>query len=258
MLLQPTRSAVRNLLLRALSPQDFGVLQPHLESVALNRGDGLIQPLEPIEHVWFLDDGIASIVANTNDGRRIEVGIYGREGMGGIAVLLGTDRTPHEHFIQVPGSGWRLRSDDVRRAIRQSPALHQLLLRYVQAFQVQTAHTALSNGGYNIEERLARWLLMCRDRLDSDDLPLTHEFLSIMLGVRRSSVTLAIQILEGAKIIRTRRGLLTVVNRAKLEEVAGDSYGLPEAEYARLMARAGDGQDGIDGDWRTPAEPSAS
>jgi len=177
MLLQPARFAVRNLLLRALSPQDFGVLQPHLESVALNRGDGLIQPLEP-------------------DRARL---------------VSGSDR----------------------------------------------AYGALE-WGYNIEERLAGWLLMCRDRLDSDDLPLTHEFLSIMLGVRRSSVTLAIQILEGAKIIRTRRGLLTVVNRAKLEEVAGDSYGLPEAEYARLMARAGDGQDGIDGDWRTPAEPSAS
>ena len=104
----------------------------------------LFQALEPIEHVWFLDDGIASVVANTKDGRRIEAGIYGREGIGGVAVLLGTDRTPHENFIQVPGSGWRLRSDELRRAIRLSPSLHQLLLRYVQAFQVQTAHTALS------------------------------------------------------------------------------------------------------------------
>jgi hypothetical protein len=176
--------------------------------------------------------------------------------MGGTAVLLGTDRTPHEHFCQVPGSARRMRSDDLRQAIRQSPSLHLLLLRYVQTFQVQTAYTALSNGGYNIEERLARWLLMCHDRLDGDDLPLTHEFLSIMLGVRRSGVTLAIQILEGAKIITARRGLLSVLNRAKLEAVAGDSYGQPEAEYGRLVARAGDGQGGVDGDWRTiSAEP---
>ena len=254
----PSRSDIRNLLLRALSPHDLGILQPHLELVALKRGDVLIQPHEPIEHVWFFETGIGSVVANTNDGRRIEVGIVGRDGMVGVAVLLGADRTPHESFVQVPGSAWRLRSDDLRLAIRQSPSLHQLLLRYVQAFQVQTAHTALSNGGYNIEERLARWLLMCHDRVDGDDLPLTHEFLSIMLGVRRSGVTLAIQILEGAKIIKAQRGLLTILNRAKLEEIAGDSYGLPEAEYARLMARSGDGGAGIDEDWRKGAEAKAS
>lgn len=106
---------------------------------------------------------------------------------------------------------------------------------------------------------MARWLLMCHDRLDGDDLPLTHEFLSVMLGVRRSGVTLAIQTLEGAKIITARRGLLSVLDRAKLEEVAGDSYGQPEAEYARLVGRAGDGQGGV-GDWRTISAkpPSAS
>jgi CRP-like cAMP-binding protein len=239
---------VRNLLVRALTVQDFGLLEPHLEPLALNRGDVLVQPNEPIEHIYFLEDGIASVVANTDDGRRIEVGIHGREGMSGTAVLLGTDRTPHEIFIQVSGSALRMRSNDLQWAIRQSPSLHQLLLRYVQAFQVQTAYTALSNGSYRIEERLARWLLMCHDRLDGDDLPLTHEFVSKMLGVRRPGVTLALQVLESAKVISARRGLLTVVNRAKLEEIAGGSYGPPEAEYTRLMARSRDGQDGINGD----------
>jgi CRP-like cAMP-binding protein len=245
---QSTPFTIRNLLVRALSVHDFGLLKPHLEPVALSRGEVLIAPNEPIEHIYFLEDGIASVVANTDDGRCIEVGIHGREGMSGTAVLLGTDRTPHETFIQVPGSALRTKSDDLRWAIRQSPALHQLLLRYAQSFQVQVAHTALSNGSYRIEERLARWLLMCHDRLDGDDLPLTHEVVSKMLGVRRSGVTLAIQILEGAKIIRARRGLVTVLNRIGLQEIAGNSYGPPEAEYTRLMARSGNGQDGVDED----------
>jgi CRP-like cAMP-binding protein len=240
---QPNRSNVQNRLLRALSPEDFSRLEPHLEPIPLNRGDVLIEPNEPIEHVHFPDRGIGSIVANTSEGRRIEVGIYGREGMSGTAVLLGADRTPHENFVQVPGAALRMEANALREAIRQSPSLHGLLLRYVQAFQVQTAYTALSNGSYSIEERLSRWLLMCHDRMDGNELPLTHEFLGLMLGVRRSSVTLAIQILEGAKVIGARRGQLTILNRAKLEEIAGDSYGPPEAEYARLVARPADGSD---------------
>jgi CRP-like cAMP-binding protein len=232
---------VRNRLLRTLSPEDFGLLRPHLAPVAIDRSDVLIEANEPIEHIHFPEAGIASIVANTEDGRRIEVGVYGREGMSGTAVLLGADRTPHENFYQVAGSALTMSSDDLRAALRRSPSLQGLLLRYVQAFQVQTAYTALSNGGYSIEERLARWLLMCHDRIDGDELPLTHEFLGIMLGVRRSSVTLATQVLEGAQVIEARRGRLKILNRAKLEEIAGDSYGPPEAEYARLIGRPGDG-----------------
>ncbi len=255
---QPTRSTVRNLLLRALSAQDFALLQMYLEPVPLNRGDVLVEPNEPIEHTYFLEDGIGSVVG-TVDSHRVEIGIYGREGMSGIAVLLGTDRTPHENFIQVAGSALRMRSDDLRWAIHQSPSLHQRLLRYVQAFQVQIVHTALSNASYGVEGRLARWLLMCHDRLDGDDLPLTHEFVSIMLSVSRPSVTLAIQRVEGAKMIEARRGLLTILSRAKLEEIAGDSYGPPEAEYTRLMARSGNnGQGHIEGDWRIGPEPKPS
>jgi CRP-like cAMP-binding protein len=240
---QLSQTTVHNRLLRTLSPEDFGLLQPHLEHVTVNRGDVLIEPNEPIEHIHFPEHGIASVVANTSDGRRIEVGIFGRDGMSGTAVLLGTDQTPHENFIQVPGSLLQMGADQLREAIRQSPSLHALFLRYVQAFQIQTAYTALSNGGYGIEERLARWLLMCDDRLDGNELPLTHEFLGIMLGVRRSSVTLAIQMLEAAKAIEARRGRLTLLDRAKLEGIAGDSYGPAEAEYERLIARVGNGSD---------------
>jgi CRP-like cAMP-binding protein len=249
-----SQSSLHNRLLRTLSPEDFGLLQPHLSPIDLKRGDVLIEPNTPIEHVHFPEVGIASIVAVTTDSRRIEVGIYGRDGMSGTAVLLGSNQTPHENFYQVAGSALRMPSAQLRLAIRQSSTLHGLLLRYVQAFQIQTAYTALSNGGYSIEERLARWLLMCHDRIDGDELPLTHEFLGMMLGVRRSSVTLALQMLEGANVIRARRGHTTIVNREKLEEIAGDSYGPPETEYARLVVRPGDGHDLGTKDWSAPDE----
>jgi CRP-like cAMP-binding protein len=240
-MIQISQSTLHNRLLRALSADDFGLLQPHLELVSQKRGDVIVEPNEPIEQIHFPEHGIASIIANTDEGHRIEVGLYGRDGMSGTTLVLGTDRTPHEHFYQVAGSAIIIGADELSGAIQQSPSLQRLLLRYVQAFQIQVAYTALSNGSYTIEARLARWLLMCHDRIDGDELPLTHEFLGLMLGVRRSSVTLATQVLEGAQVITARRGLLTVLNRAKLEEIAGDSYGLPEAEYARLIGRAGDG-----------------
>ena len=229
------QSSVRNLLLSRLSADDFLLLQPHLEPVVLDRGDVLVQPNEPIAYVTFPEAGVTSVVANTDGGRRIEIGLTGRDGLAGTPVLLGVDRTPHETFMQVAGSGLRIRTEDLRRVLEQSPSIHNLLLRYVQVFTIQTAQTALSNGSHKIEERLARWLLMCHDRLDGNDLPLTHEFIAIMLAVRRAGVTEALNILEEQGIIRAERGNIAVLKRKKLEKAAGDSYGLPEAEYRRLI-----------------------
>jgi CRP-like cAMP-binding protein len=230
-----SRSTVRNQLLAALSDDDFAILKERLEPVPLSRGNVLIQPNVPIEYVYFFEAGVTSIVANTSGGRRIEIGLAGWDGMAGTPILLGVDRTPHETFMQVSGSALRIKASELRELIQQSPSLNELLLRYVQAFSIQTAHTALSNGSYNIGERLARWLLMCHDRLDGDELPLTHEFIAVMLGVRRAGVTEAMHILEGQHIIRAVRGNILVLDRAKLEEAAGDSYGTPEVEYRRLI-----------------------
>ncbi len=230
-----SQSSVRNRLLAKLAPEDFHLLLPHLVPVTLNRGDVLVTPNEPIEHVTFLEAGVTSVVANTEGGRRIEIGLTGRDGLAGTPVLLGVDRTPHETFMQVGGAGLRIRTPDLQQALQQSPSIHNLLLRYVQVFTVQTSQTALSNGSHRIEERLARWLLMCHDRLDGDDLPLTHEFIAIMLAVRRAGVTEAINILERQGIIQAKRGNIVVLDRARLEEAAGDSYGVPEAEYRRLI-----------------------
>src|SRR5829696_1569169 len=126
---QPSQPSVRNFLLRGLSAEDLGLVQPHLEPVGLKRSEVIVAANQPIEHVYFLSDGIAPVVATAGDKRLIEVGLYGREGMGGTAVLLGTDRTPHENFIQVEGSGWRMRADHLRRAVQHSPSLQELFLR---------------------------------------------------------------------------------------------------------------------------------
>src|SRR5215207_1820762 len=231
----PAEVSARNGLLARLSPEDFNCLEPQLEPMPLPVGTRLVEPDTPIEHVYFIEEGIASVVAITSQGRRIEAGIVGWEGLTGIPVLLGADRTPYECFIQMPGNALRIRADDLRRTTAGSASLHQHLLRFVQAFTIQIGQTALSNGSHTLEQRLARWLLMCHDRVDGDDLATTHEFLSLMLGVRRAGVTLALQALEGRGLISTKRGQITVLDRAKLEEVAGDSYGVAEAEYARLI-----------------------
>jgi CRP-like cAMP-binding protein len=228
------RTSHRNRLLATLAPDDAARLGPRLEPVTFGVGETLSAPNEPIEHVYFPESGIGSMVATTG-GHRIEVGLFGRDGMSGTSLLLGADRTPHEVFIQVAGQGMRVPSNSLQEAVGQSPALLGVLLRYVQVLTIQTTYTALSNGSETIEERLARWLLMCHDRLDGDAVPLTHKFLSLMLGVQRTGVTLALHALEGAQAISMKRGLITIVDRAKLEDVAGESYGVPEAEYTRLI-----------------------
>jgi CRP-like cAMP-binding protein len=157
--------------------------------------------------------------------------------MVGKAVVLGLDRTPNETFIQVEGAALRLRSEELSRAMDERPSIRGVLLRYVHTCLIQIAHAALANGRYNIRERLARWLLTCHDRLGRDELPLTHEFLSLMLGVRRSGVTQALNLLEVEKTITVRRGQIIVSDRRKLERIAGGSYGVPEAEYERVIAR---------------------
>jgi CRP-like cAMP-binding protein len=152
-----------------------------------------------------------------------------------VPVLLGADRTPHETFMQIGGAALRIGADAFRHALEQSPALQKLLLRFVQVFHLQTAQTAACNGSHPVGRRLARWLLMCHDRLDGDELPLTHEFIAVMLGVRRPGVTEALQMLETEQAIRAERRNIVVLDRRRLEETAGDGYGGPEAEYERLI-----------------------
>jgi len=228
-------SPSRNRLLSVLSDGDFALLQPHLRHVALPLLYDLERPNRKIEMVYFMEAGIASIVAVQSDGSRVEVGLVGREGMSGVAVVLGGAQSPHSTYIQVAGEGQRIKASELRNAQNASPSLRDLLLKFAQVFMVQTAHTAIANARAHIDQRLARWVLMAHDRTDDKTIPLTHEFLSLMLGVRRAGVTEALQILKRQKLIDTGRNQIVVRNRKGLERKAGSSYGAPEKEYRRLI-----------------------
>ena len=176
-----------------------------------------------IRTVYFMESGFASVVANGSTRPSIEVGLIGREGMSGLAVVLGADRPAHETYIQAAGSGLCLAADSLRQTIDKSPSLHRELLKAAYAFQTLVTQTALANGRSKIEERLARWLLLADDRIDGE-VPLTHEFLSLMLGVQRSGVTLAVQALEADGLIAARRGRISILKRAKLEKKSNGTY----------------------------------
>jgi CRP-like cAMP-binding protein len=223
-----------NRILSRLSNTDLALVEPQLSAIDLPLRKQLEASRRPIEHVYFPDSGILSVVANGDNKQSIEVGLIGREGMTGLAVVMGTDRSPHQTFVQSAGRGWRIKSDDLRAAIGKSVTLHRRFLLYGHAFLLQTGYTAMANGRSKIEDRLARWLLMAHDRIDGDTLSLTHEFLSIMLGVRRPGVTHALNLLGRIGLIHASRGTITIVDREGLIESSNGAYGAPEAELNRL------------------------
>ena len=231
----PSTTAVRNRLLAALRPADLELLLPHLKPVDLPLRHSLEAAGQAIDNVYFLESGIASVVAVDSRGRRIEAGIIGNEGMTGVSLVLGADSSPNETFIQIAARGHRIAARRIREAMQASATLREMFLRFANAFMVQTTQTALANGRGRVEERLARWLLMARDRVEDDSLPLTHEFLALMLGVRRSGVTVALHELEGAGFVKSIRGVVIVRDRSGLERLAAGFYGVAEAELGRLL-----------------------
>jgi CRP-like cAMP-binding protein len=235
-----SQSATPNLLLRMMAQDDFALLQPHLERAELSPHDRLYEANRPIERVHFIEGGVASIVAIQENDDQVEVGLYGREGMSGSAVVLRAGQSPHRSMMQVDGTtSLHIASERLLDACGQSPALHTLLLRFAQSLVVQAALTAVSNAQFALPERLARWLLMCHDRVDGDRIELTHEYMAMMLAVRRSGVTVTLHTLEATGAIRATRGLIVVTDRGRLEEIAGESYGEAEKEYRRLIGPFG-------------------
>ena len=228
-------SRPRKRLLAALSQAELDLLRPHLEPVPLTIRMQLEPPNRPINHVYFPEIGIASVVAVQSKEAQVEVGLIGSEGMTGTSVVLGDDRSPHSTYMQVAGEGQRIPASKVREAMKTSASLHGMFLRSVQVFMVQTAHTAIANARAKVDERLARWLLMAHDRVRDKRLPLTHEFLALMLGVRRAGVTEAVNSLKKQKLIDTGRGEIIVLDRTGIERIARKSYGTPEAEFKRLI-----------------------
>ena len=211
------------------------MLRPHLEPVVLKLRAHLQEPKKRIECVYFVESGIASVVAVQANGARVEVGLIGPEGMSGSVVVLGDDRSPYSIYMQIAGEGQRISVVELRKAMKKSASLRSLLLKFVQAFMVQTAHTAVANARGKLNERLARWILMAHDRVGGDTLALTHESIALMLGVRRSGVTTALQGLARQGFIESAKGRIVVLNRKGIERRAGELYGIPEAEFRRLI-----------------------
>jgi CRP-like cAMP-binding protein len=230
-----SQETFQNGLLRSLSGPDFALVLPGLTSVDLPVRFRLERHNHIIDNVYFFRSGLASMVTNAGSDHTIEVGMIGREGMSGLSLLLASDTAMCETFMQSPGDGWRMSSADLRSAMTKSSTLQRILIRFAHVMLSQTTYTALANGRYRLEERLARWLLMAHDRAEDATLSLTHEFLSVMLGVRRPGVTVALKMLGERGIIEAARGSVEIKDRPALEDMANGCYGAPEADYRRLI-----------------------
>ncbi|QCJ00164.1 Crp/Fnr family transcriptional regulator [Agrobacterium larrymoorei] len=231
------QGSVRNKILRALRPEDFEMLRPHMQIMKLNLHQVIEKPHTLIERVIFFETGLASIIGHISGGKSIEVGLIGREGMSGSAVILGSAEPGHRTLIQVAGYGVSVPASVVAEGMKTSESLRGVLLTYIHTMLAQTASTVVANGLSKLDKRLARWLLMIHDRIDGTTVAMTHEFLAVVLGVRRPGVTVALHILEGKGLIRASRGQITIINRQGLEQEAGGSYGMAESEYNRLMSK---------------------
>lgn len=232
---QKSSGEQKNLILSSLSPRESDAIKPHLKPVRLVQGEILEPQFGEISAVRFIESGIISLIALSLDGSQVEAGLIGREGVTGTGLLEGDWRTPYNLMVQIEGTAQRIDVDSFLRLTQKAPQLRSLASSFARSLGIQIGYTALANGRYSIEQRLARWLLMLNDRVDSQILYLTHEHMSFMLGVRRSGVTGALHVLEGEKLIRSVRGKVIVIDRNGLILKAHGSYGIPEAEYERLM-----------------------
>jgi CRP-like cAMP-binding protein len=223
-----------NHILSALSVEDRALLFPALEKVDLPARLKIEQPDQEIDHIYFIESGIAAVV--TMVGRtRLAIGLIGPEGASGIPVFLGNSQTPHLTVMLTGGKAFRIRSDALRSAMAGQPEVKRLLLRYSMAFFDQVVNTAVSNASSSIERRVARWVLMASDRFDGDRVPLTHEVIAYSLGIRRAGVTQVLDYLRERGLIHTQRGSILILDRHGIENLAGPFYGVPEFEYVRLV-----------------------
>jgi CRP-like cAMP-binding protein len=228
------RLTCKNAILASLPPSEIARLMPHLTPVELSLHETLLEPNEEITHAYFLEGGLASVVAEMSNGATVETGITGKEGMVGFSLLLGGNRMPTRTFIQIPGMGYKIKAKRLKEEFENSGALQRLTGSYIQAHMIQTAQTAACNRLHDIAERLARWLLACHDRMDSNNFPITHEFLSQMLGTPRSTVTLAAGILQNAGLMEYSRGKVHIRDRQGLEKAACECYKNIRKEFERL------------------------
>jgi CRP-like cAMP-binding protein len=224
-----------NRLLSLLTDSDYERLRPHLSSVAFDYKRSLYEASRPIEHVYFPIEGVASLVITTADGSSAEVGTIGSEGFVGLPVCLGDREAPSSVYVQVPGTALGMDARVFRRELDRSPTLNLIMLRYAHAFFNQVAQSAACAHLHRVEQRCCRWLLMTRDRMPTGDFLLTHEFLGMMLGVRRTTVTDVMGSLQKAGLIRYRRGHVTILDHEALQQRSCECYDISKAEFERLL-----------------------
>jgi CRP-like cAMP-binding protein len=229
-----SRHHIKNHILQRLSERDYEALAPQLTQVDLTLKQTLLVPHQRVSHVYFIETGMVSLIAEADGSEAIEVGLIGNEGMTD-QVLESGDTAFLRSIVQMAGSALAVEADEYVRWIDDHPSALKLVARYLQALAAQTSFTALANGSFTIEERLARWLLMSFDRSGGIEVPLVHEFISMMLAVRRSGVTTAMHVLEGEGAIKNSRGHIQLRDREILRSLSHGSYGGPEREYERLL-----------------------
>ena len=224
-----------NRLLASLPSEELKRLQPYMEQVSLSHGQSIILPYEPIPFVYFPVNSLLSLVTVMEDGSTVEAGAIGREGMAGLPILLDAGTTPSQTLTQIPGQAVRVKAEIIKEAFDAGGALQKILHRYIHTTIVVGSQTAACNRLHHIEARLCRWLLMSSDGVGSEELFLTQEFLSTMLGVRRAGVSEAASQLMDKGLIRYQRGRIQIVDKKSLETVACECYGVVKAEYDRLF-----------------------
>ena len=227
--------APQNVILAGLPKQQFESLSQYLTYVDLKIKQPIYEPKAKISYAYFVDAGMISVVSNMEDGRTIEIGTIGREGMAGSVLLLGVEQVPHQYFVQMAGHAYRISAITLKAECNRNHELRQAILNYQAAFLTVAMQGAACNGLHGVLERCCRWILMCHDRVSTGTVPLTHEFLGMMLGVRRASVSEVLQPLQERGWLKSTRGEITILNRKALESGTCECYRVISEQYKRLL-----------------------